>query len=147
MKEFSPFVVPPLGGMEVCRLKPVQRTVCEPSCNFLFRFGLILQTNRLQHVASPNRDRGRLRSLPPPTPPGIRVRTTAVRLVKLWVQVDSIKLSLLVGLSVIEDAALGTVPAWRSSGDSSLPSATKARRSGCCDDLVFCRLPFMSSRT
>ena len=30
-----------------------------------------------------NRDRGRLHSLPPPTPPGIRVRTTAIRLVKL----------------------------------------------------------------
>ena len=76
--------------------------------------GLILRPvdySRLGESRSVNRDRGRLHSLPPPTPPGIRVRTTAIRLVKLWVQVDSIKLSLLVGLSVIEDAALGTVPA------------------------------------
>ena len=41
IKKFSPFVVPPLGGMEVCRLKPVQRTVCERSCNFRSRVGLV----------------------------------------------------------------------------------------------------------
>ena len=34
-----------------------------------------------------NRDRGPSHDGTPPTPPGIRVRTTAIRLVKLWVQV------------------------------------------------------------
>ena len=38
----------------------------------------------------------------------------------------SINLSLLVGLSVLESAASGTVPSPRPSGDSSLPSAAKA---------------------
>jgi len=63
---------------------------------------------------SENRDRGSPRGLPPPTPPGIRVRTTAVRLVKLSCQ-------------VVPEAAGRPVP----------PTPCRARRNsrlenGCC---------------
>src|SRR6056297_3608114 len=65
-----------------------------------------------KHAA--NRDRGSPRGLPPPTPPGIRVRTTAVRLVKLSWQ-------------VVPEAAGRPVP----------PTPCRARRNsrlenGCC---------------
>ena len=43
--------------------------------------------SEFDNLSTANRDRGNPHGFPPPTPPGIRVRTTAVRLVKLWVQV------------------------------------------------------------
>ena len=59
---------------------------------------------------------------------------------------DSINLSLLVGLSVRESAVGSTVPSALVLGDSLLPSCAKASSSCSCCDWVFCRLLSMSSR-
>jgi len=61
-------------------------------------------------------------------------------------QMDSINLSLLVGLSVLESAAGSTVPSSQAIGDSLLLSCAKASSSWSCCDWVFCRLLLMSSR-
>ena len=79
-----------------------------------------------------NRDRGEPCGSPPPTPPGVRVRTTAVRLVERPLSVDA-------RLSSLRSAMGAWGPRGSAVGVSPLLSGPKARSLW-----FFCRFPPMS---